>query len=728
MSTTDQFIYESILDNKRFLKSQKNLERSMQRFETRVQKIKADAARKEIKHEQTVQAATKRSESVKRGEVSKTAAKQQRELQKQQRKQAAFEKWKLTQYRSTAFQRLNLEQQMNVKRILSSKNSEEEIRDAYQRTTSIYKREIQQRRAYEKRQRSVGSGRGAAAVAGRGGAMGGMAGGLMALASNPIALGVGASVAAGGMLINAGADNVTETRRAADDAGVDFQTFDRRAFVDSNVSGMSTEKIGQIYQDVNDKLGDFNANVEVGKDGDFKSGGELTDVANLLKRETGASNDDVRKMLQGSSIEVADRVNEALAGSDVQTRTFALESLSSDLFKLQQARGNTDRVQSAQQQFDSMNLGFSDEDLSKINEVSTVMDGFFSVLSRAPTEAFKSFASNLSPETLEMLGKIGELIVNVAGIIGDGLATALNLLSPILNPLIDLINWLVKGLKVVTGAFADLVSGFHPVTAAIEILDKIFKKVFGITLSESFKGWIHDFKMGLDLVFGFLGRSISGFFKDIVNKLPGWLKTDNMAKWAEGGDDMGKSSDDTPKAKEQAQEQADKDKETAVKAGVTKEGDNVTNSAITNSAINNAAYNTYNKRAESYSYNTAYNNTYNKREQADQRVYNNTYNKREHNNNVNNNTVNNTLPDGSSSYNQRAQAAKAQQALPTPETTQNANSYAARAQAMQRVQVQNQANVTLNLDGEQLANVIVDSEEFNEGTQRAMRNAALPNY
>ncbi|WP_025744829.1 hypothetical protein [Salinivibrio costicola] len=530
MSTTDQFVYESILDNKRFLKSQKNLERSMQRFETRVQKLKADTTKKEIKHEQTVQAATKRSEQVKRGEVSKTAAAQQRERIKQQKKQAAFEKWKLSQYRSTAFQRLNLEQQMNVKRILSSKNSEEEIRDEFQRTTSIYKRELQQRKAYKKRQRSVG-GRGGAAVAARGAGAGGMAGGLMALASNPVALGVGATVAAGGMLINAGADNVTETRRAADDAGVDFQTFDRRAFVDSNVSGMSTEKIGQIYQDVNDKLGDFNANVEVGKDGDFKSGGELTDVANLLKRETGASNDDVRKMLQGSSIEVADRVNEALAGSDVQTRTFALESLSSDLFKLQQARGNTDRVQSAQQQFDQMNLGFSDEDLTKINEVSVVMDGFFSVLSRAPTEAFKSFASNLSPETLEMLGKIGELIVNVAGIIGDGFATALNLLSPILNPLLDVLNWLVKGLKWVTGAFADLVSGFHPVTAAIEILDKIFKKVFGITLSESFKGWIDDFKAGLDLVFGFLGRSISGFFKDIVNKLPDWLKTDNMAKW-----------------------------------------------------------------------------------------------------------------------------------------------------------------------------------------------------
>ncbi|WP_025744830.1 hypothetical protein [Salinivibrio costicola] len=174
---------------------------------------------------------------------------------------------------------------------------------------------------------------------------------------------------------------------------------------------------------------------------------------------------------------------------------------------------------------------------------------------------------------------------------------------------------------------------------------------------------------------------------------------------------MGKSTDDTPEAKQQAQaeQQADKTKDAAVKAGVTKEGDNVTNSAITNSAINNAAYNTYNKR-----------------EQADQRVYNNTYNKREHNNNVNNSTVNNTLPDGSSSYNQRAQAAKAQQALPTPETTQNA--YAARAQAMQKVQVQNQANVAINLDGEQIAATVVESEQFNEGTQRAMRNAALPNY
>ncbi|OOF24026.1 hypothetical protein BZJ19_11650 [Salinivibrio proteolyticus] len=642
MSTTHQFVYESVLDNKRFLKSQKNLERSIQRFETRVQKLKADTARKEIQHEQSVQAAIKRSETVKRGELDKTAVKQQRELQKQQRKQAAFEKWKLTQFRSTAFQRLSLEQQINVKRILSSKKSEEEIRDEFQKTTQAFKRELQQRKAYEKRQRSVGGGSGAggAAVAARGGAMGGMAGGLLALASNPVALGVGATVGAGAMLVNAGADQFKDLQRGSELTGVGVQQLQRDAFVASNLTGMSTEAYTDKLKDVNEKSKDFRANSEFdAKSGQFKGGGEGVDAANAML-QAGLKPSEVKALFsQQDPTKIIDSLNKTLANADVGTRTLAFEGLANDLTGLANALQNTERRQAAEQTYDSLNLGFSDQDLAKIKEATKATDSFFSVIANAPLQAFKSFASNLSPETLEMLGKIGELIVNVAGIIGDVLSVALNTLSPILNPLLDVLNWVVRGLKAVTGAWADFVSGFHPITAALEILDKIFKKVFGISLTDSFKGFIEDWENGLSMVFGFLKNSFKGWIADLINFLPDWLKTDNMKKWAEGGDDMPKTASTTKPVTPRPQ---------------------------------------------------------------------------------------NTMPSAASSYNLRAQAAKAQQALPTPETTQNA--YAARVQAMQRVQVQNQANVTLNLDGEQIANVVVDSQQFNEGTQRAMRNAALPNY
>lgn len=710
MSTTDKWVFESTLDNKKFLKSQQNLERSMQRMENRVRKLKVDTEKQEVKHTQTVAAAKTKSEQAQRRQQDKTAAAADRERAKQQAKQAKFEKWKLTQYRSTAFQRLSVEQKMNLKRVLSSQRSEEEIRDEFQKTTAAYRRELAQRKAYEKKQRSVtsaGAGAGARGAGMAGGA--GVGGGAMALMGNPYALAAGAAVVGGGMLINAGADNVTETRRAADDAGVDFQTFDRRAFVDSNVSGMSTDKIGQIYQDVNDKLGDFTSNVEVGKDGNFKGGGELTDVANLLKQETGASNDEVMKMFKGSSIEVADRVNEALKNTDTQTQTFALESLASDLFKLQQARGNEERVTQAQQTFDSMNLGFSDDDLAKINEVSVVMDGFFSVLSRAPTEAFKSFASNLSPQTLETLGSLGELIVNVAGIIGDVFAVALNMLTPILNPLVKVINWVIGGIKKLTGWIADLTSTFNSIFAPLNYLNALLLKVFGVSVGDVFTGWVDDFSNGFDTLKAFMANALTGWFKDLADALPDWMTPDS---WKQSGDDMPKQHGQAEQTQQQQQQQqtrqqTEKEQKAARAAGVQ--------SATVQGAI---AYNNYNK-TDSYNSNYTYNSSY----KTDNHSYNsNHYNK-------NDNRVNNVVPATPAAndnayttppaYVAQAQAARKQ--LPALE---QANPYAARAQAAmqaQKVEVANRAEVAINLDGEQIASAVVGTEDFREAQNKHLR-------
>ncbi|WP_110957839.1 ribosome biogenesis protein NOP53-like [Vibrio casei] len=202
--------------------NKRRLFRELQEFEKKFNRINESAHRKEMKRQKELLALHKKNNDKKLKDDKRTNAQEEREtkktlatekrahekaqreeqrrLQKQRVQQAKFNDWKLRQFRSASYARLTLEQKMNIKSVLNSKKTEEEIRDEYSRTTSHYARELKQRSAYERKQQAKnrakndGGGKGSKDV---------KSGTMLPIALNP-ALMAGAGIALGGMAVKQG--------------------------------------------------------------------------------------------------------------------------------------------------------------------------------------------------------------------------------------------------------------------------------------------------------------------------------------------------------------------------------------------------------------------------------------------------------------------------------------------------------------------------------------------
>lgn len=156
--------------------NKRRLFRELQDFEKKFNKINMDAHRKEMKHQKELLNLHKRNNDKKLRDDKKTNAQEEREtkktlatekrlkekaqreeqrrLEKERVQQAKFNQWKLKQFRSASYARLSLEQKMELKRVLSAKKSEAEIREEYAKTTAFINRENKQRAAYERKQQA----------------------------------------------------------------------------------------------------------------------------------------------------------------------------------------------------------------------------------------------------------------------------------------------------------------------------------------------------------------------------------------------------------------------------------------------------------------------------------------------------------------------------------------------------------------------------------------------
>ena len=378
----------------------------------------------------------KREEDKRLKEVEKAAKAEERLRLQQQKKEAAFQKWKNTQFRSAVYARLSLDEQMNLKRILSSKKTEDQIRDEFQATTAKYRREMAKRAKMDKKASSV-------AVSSGAGAAGGAAMGA-AMMSNPYVAGAAIVGTAGVMATVEGGKQFKELQQGSELLGVDINTlnkFSQGVMASTDIGSISD--VADKIKDLNDRSGEvFQETKFDSKKGEFKRG-EGSIVANeLLKRGVISNETDLKKYFSVDGVELTQKLSKDLQGLDKNSLTFMLEAFGSDFSNIVSGLG-TEAAKTAQ----ANATQFNDADMKDATLFMSELNKFTSSIASLPLDMFKEFTNSLSPEALKMFSSLGNIIKNLAVSFAELLSIVVNVLSVALTPLIQVLELFTGGLK-----------------------------------------------------------------------------------------------------------------------------------------------------------------------------------------------------------------------------------------------------------------------------------------
>lgn len=370
-----------------------------------------------------------------------------RAQQKEAARLARFEDWKLKQFRSTNYQKFSIEQQMNLKRVLSSKKSEHEIREEYARTTAMYRRELAQRSSYARNQARKNKHVSGGSVAGEG-VKAGATGGLLALGINPVTAGIAGAVGSG-LALRAGSNQFDELQAASATSGLSVQELQKRQMVAQSVAGseFNVDKLAQMYSDFSEKRGELLADAEI-KDGEIKGGGELADSMNLLIKNgvVAPTESAIKEYMSGNVAETIDKMVSDLNRNvdDVNKVRFALEAVS-DLGRLNAAiQSNQDKVKAAEATYKNLNIGLTDDETNRLKEFSMAMQSLGAVVTNFPLKLFSGFTESLSPETRELIDRFAQALMKLAQPIGKLLGLVVDLVIKGLSPLIFAVEQLSK--------------------------------------------------------------------------------------------------------------------------------------------------------------------------------------------------------------------------------------------------------------------------------------------
>lgn len=519
MEDIQKYTVEFELSNKKLLEDLKRFEKKMKGFEDR--RLKADKKleetnKKSIKSTQILKTKAAQDDKRRSDKALTDAQKQfkkeelakKRQLEKEKQAQVKFDSWKLRQLRSDAYQRLSLEQQMNIKRVLSAKKSEQEIREEFELTSSKYKREIRQRNSYERKQAAAN--RKAHATGGKGASGGGV--GVAMLLANPAVMGVAMATVGSALTVKGGADDFKILQQASVGSGASVKDLQKEAFINQSVLGteFSSDKTAQILIDMSDKMGELNRDLTIDKEGKLAGGGGGVDAAQYLVDQGVIANNEkaIKEYFSGDALKVQRKLFADLerTGADANTISFVTESLASDLSRVYKARQDTQKVQAAEKNYTDLNIGLSDDDITRMDKVSAAFATMAVSLASFPLNVFNGFTESLSPESQANLKKFGELLAKLSKPIGKLIGILLDLtltaLTPLLkytdaiviafNSLVDALkagaDMFVNVRKTIVSFFGSLISGiFDALTSAIPdfLLPDDFKKDTTSTVSNT---------------------------------------------------------------------------------------------------------------------------------------------------------------------------------------------------------------------------------------------------
>ncbi|OEC29949.1 phage tail protein [Vibrio cholerae] len=436
----------------------------------------------------------------------------QRQEEALRKKKIRFEQWKTAQLRSASMDRLTLEQKMQVKHLLSSKKTEEEIREEYRKTTRMMQRE-NKRRAKMNKNKSAGLGGGSGSKVSA--ALGGTAlGGVIASGLNPLTA-AAASAAAALMSVASGAQQYKELRAGADRAGVSVDYLNRLDFITSGLGQgeeFNRDKLADMLSDFDERRGELTRDLDVNNKGEF-TGGEGADLANALK-DAGLVKtvDDVKKFVSGSTEEVFGRVLDTTAALQEQGKItdsearFILESFTSDLGKLGAVYNkNSEQVKQLEQGYAKLGNTITDAQQQKMDAVGSTFAYIGAVFDRFNLNVFRSFSEMLSTTALEgfsemaaVFSRLAPLIGKIVGLVGNFVGVLFKGLAPVLSMVMTGLERLVDGLTSVANTIIDWV--LAPIANAINEVVRTIQSL-------------------LNGLFSF----IDGLIKRATSLLPSWM-------------------------------------------------------------------------------------------------------------------------------------------------------------------------------------------------------------
>ncbi|MFA0016492.1 hypothetical protein AB4391_24690 [Vibrio lentus] len=460
MNNVEQFVYQNIVDNRKGLQGLKRWEKSLQTHENKLAKIEAKAVKAKVKNTTKVSKVKTKANTKEEREANKLAQAKVKAQAKETARIKRFEAWKLSQFRSAAFDRLTIEQQMQVKRVLSSKKTEAEIRDEFKKTTATLRRENKRRKNLAKKSGGVGGSIKGGAV---GGGMGAAEG--AALAANPIIAAAAVTITAGLVTLASGAEKAKMVMTQADQAGVSTQDLQREAHINESLMGseFDIQKTADQLLEVSRKSGEVTADLTYNNKGELSGGGSGIDVVNALVKSGKLENNKAaidKYFSEEDPLKLQNKIFEDMKASGLSAKevSFALDSMVSDWDKVYNARNaNPEAVQRISQDFDNSTFKITEEDEGRMKAFSAAMSEFSAVVGNFDLSMFKSFSEGLSPEAMDTLSLLGDTISSIAAIFGDLFSILFNAISVVLHPTLKAVNLLLDGLKLVTGAVAQLV-------------------------------------------------------------------------------------------------------------------------------------------------------------------------------------------------------------------------------------------------------------------------------
>ncbi|MGO2473314.1 MAG: hypothetical protein ACTH6D_08020 [Vibrio litoralis] len=500
--------------------NKRRLFRELQDFEKKFNKINTDAHRKEMKRQKELLDLHKKNNDKKLRDDKKTNAQEEREtkktlatekraqekaqreenrrLEKQRVQQKRFNDWKLRQFRSASYARLSLEQKMELKRVLSAKKSEAEIREEYAKTTSHYARELKQRAAYERKQQAKNRSKND----GGKGSKDGKSGTMLPIALNP-ALMAGAGIALGGMAVKqgltSGQQRYERLQQGSDQTGISVDDLQRRAYISQGVSEeFNLDKQIDMLSDTQEKIGEALSEGSFNKEGEFTGGAGAGDLINSLVRSGAleANKKSVEAYFADADKNMGVMIDRVFAdvNSNIQDQgkaRFILESLASDLGKLNNAMNqNQAKVDQLTKSYDQNNIGLTDDDIKRLQKADSMFATISATLSNFSLKFYNGFTKAFGDETQSKLSEFFSTLMKLAEPLG-------RLTARILLPLLERLDWVIKGLNL----FLD----------ALDWVDAKLKP-FKDTIKNFFADMLDD---------------IQSFFADM---LPSWMQSDDDKK------------------------------------------------------------------------------------------------------------------------------------------------------------------------------------------------------
>ncbi|MBA1249840.1 phage tail tape measure protein [Pseudomonas luteola] len=237
--------------------------------------------------------------------------------------------------------------------------------------------------------------------------------------------------------IKSNIDAAAEIQNLAQVAGTSTTEFQKLSYAAQTV-GISNDKLGDIFKDVNDKVGDFLST----------GGGELKDFFDKVAPLVGVTADQFRGLSGPQALGLYINTLEK-AGVNQQQMTFFLESIADDASLLAPIMRNSGQaVKQLGDEAQNLGLILSEDTIKASKQFSNDMN----VLGAVANSVGQQIAADLLPELLELTETLRDpKTAEAAKALASGVVTAFNTVIEASKSMVEFVQWAAEEAAIAMG-------------------------------------------------------------------------------------------------------------------------------------------------------------------------------------------------------------------------------------------------------------------------------------